>query len=71
MARYFREELILLEFPGTLQSLRSQLDAHMNTNGRASMLMIQVFVGQLPLEETGSIALFTSGQYLRPMTSYL
>ena len=43
------------------------IDAHMNINVRASMLMIQAFARQLPEGESGAVTLFTSGQYLRPM----
>lgn len=43
------------------------IDAHLNTNVRASMLMIQAFSKQLPKDKSGAITLFTSGQYLGPM----
>lgn len=42
------------------------IDAHFNTNVRASMLMIQAFAKQVK-EIGGVITLFTSGQYLGPM----
>lgn len=45
------------------------IDAHLNTNVRAAMLMIQAFSKQLPKEKSGAITLFTSGQYLGPMTN--
>lgn len=43
------------------------IDAHFNVNVRASMLIIQAFVKQLPKDKSGAITLFTSGQYLGPM----
>ena len=43
------------------------IDAHLNANVRASMLIIQAFYKQLPKDKSGSITLFTSGQYLGPM----
>lgn len=43
------------------------IDAHLNTNVRASMLMIQAFTKQLPEGKNAAITLFTSGQYLGPM----
>lgn len=43
------------------------IDAHLNTNVRASMLMIQAFAKQLPKGKNAAITLFTSGQYLGPM----
>lgn len=43
------------------------IDAHMNINVRAAMLMIQSFSKQLPKDKSGVITLFTSGQYLGPM----
>ncbi|MCR2044054.1 SDR family oxidoreductase [Anaerosalibacter massiliensis] len=43
------------------------IDAHLNTNVRATMLMIQAFANQLPKGKSGVITLFTSGQYLGPM----
>lgn len=43
------------------------IDAHLNTNVRASMLMIQAFANQLPEDKNAAITLFTSGQYLGPM----
>ncbi len=43
------------------------IDAHLIVNVRATMLMIQAFADQLPQGMSGSITLFTSGQYLRPM----
>lgn len=45
------------------------IDAHLLVNVRASMLMIQAFAEQIHGEEGGVITLFTSGQYLGPMTS--
>jgi 3-oxoacyl-[acyl-carrier protein] reductase len=43
------------------------IDAHFNTNVRASMLMIQAFSKQIKKDSGGAITLFTSGQYLGPM----
>lgn len=43
------------------------IDAHLSVNVRASMLLIQAFVKQLPQDSKGVITLFTSGQYLGPM----
>ena len=45
----------------------AHIDAHLNANVRASMLMIQAFVKQLPKDKRAAITLFTSGQYLGPM----
>jgi 3-oxoacyl-[acyl-carrier protein] reductase len=45
------------------------IDAHLLVNVRASMLMIQAFAEQIEVEKGGVITLFTSGQYLGPMTS--
>ncbi|WP_232695576.1 SDR family oxidoreductase [Brevibacillus daliensis] len=45
------------------------IDAHLNVNVRASMLMIQTFSEQIPTGKDGAITLFTSGQYLGPMTN--
>ncbi|MED4452812.1 SDR family oxidoreductase [Metabacillus fastidiosus] len=44
------------------------IDAHMNINIRASMLMIKAFAKQKPQNRNSAITLFTSGQYLGPMT---
>jgi 3-oxoacyl-[acyl-carrier protein] reductase len=46
----------------------SHIDAHLNANVRAAMLLIQAFAGQLPADVAGVVTLFTSGQYLGPMT---
>ena len=43
------------------------IDAHLNVNVRAAMLMVQAFANQLPQGKQGVITLFTSGQYLGPM----
>lgn len=43
------------------------IDAHLITNVRASMLMIQAFARQLPEDKGGAVTLFTSGQYLGSM----
>ncbi len=43
------------------------IDAHLITNVRVSMLLIQAFVKQLPKDKSGAVTLFTSGQYLGPM----
>ncbi|HHX11974.1 MAG TPA: SDR family oxidoreductase [Clostridiales bacterium] len=43
------------------------IDAHLNINVRAAMLMMQAFSKQLPKDKSGVITLFTSGQYLGPM----
>ena len=45
------------------------INAHLHTNVTASMLMIQAFAKQLPQGKTGSVTLFTSGQYLGPMVN--
>ncbi|MFZ5987908.1 MAG: SDR family oxidoreductase [Bacillota bacterium] len=45
------------------------IDAHLNINVRASMLMIQAFAKQVDSKTGGVITLFTSGQYLGPMVS--
>lgn len=42
---------------------------HLNINVVASMMMIQEFSKLLPAGKKGSITLFTSGQYLGPMTN--
>lgn len=47
----------------------AHIDAHLNTNVRASMLLIQAFAAQLPSGIPGAITLFTSGQALGPMTN--
>ena len=44
------------------------IDNHLNINVRASMLMIQAFAKQSEPKKGGVITLFTSGQYLGPMT---
>ncbi len=44
------------------------IDAHLAVNVRAAMLMIQAFAGQAGAGG-GAITLFTSGQYLGPMTA--
>lgn len=44
------------------------IDMHLAVNVRAVMLMIQAFAGQLPQGMPGAVTLFTSGQYLGPMT---
>ena len=44
------------------------IDNHFNVNVRASMLMIQAFAQQSDRHRGGVITLFTSGQYLGPMT---
>ncbi len=41
---------------------------HLDVNVKASMLLVQGFVNQLPENEEGVITLFTSGQYLGPMS---
>lgn len=46
---------------------KKHIDAHLNTNVTASMLLIQAFAKQLPKEKSGAVTLFTSGQYLGPM----
>jgi 3-oxoacyl-[acyl-carrier protein] reductase len=43
------------------------IDAHLSTNVRASMMMIQAFAGQADKNKGGAVTLFTSGQYLGPM----
>lgn len=45
------------------------IDNHLTVNVRASMMMIQEFSKQLPAGRRGAVTLFTSGQYLGPMTS--
>ena len=45
------------------------IDAHLNVNVRASMLMIQAFTKQVDPKTGGVITLFTSGQYLGPMVN--
>ncbi|MFO1442427.1 SDR family oxidoreductase [Bacillus sp. Bva_UNVM-123] len=44
------------------------IDHHMNINVRAAMLLIQAFAKQIPANKNGAITMFTSGQYLGPMT---
>jgi 3-oxoacyl-[acyl-carrier protein] reductase len=44
------------------------IDSHLTVNVRASMLMIQAFAKQVKEDTGGVITLFTSGQYLGPMT---
>jgi 3-oxoacyl-[acyl-carrier protein] reductase len=46
---------------------QEHIDAHLNINVRASMLIIQAFAAQLPKGKKGSVTLFTSGQFLGPM----
>ncbi len=41
---------------------------HLTVNVTASMMMIQEFYKQMPAGKRGAITLFTSGQYLGPMT---
>jgi 3-oxoacyl-[acyl-carrier protein] reductase len=45
------------------------IDTHFNVNVRATMLLIQAFAKQCNKEQGGVITLFTSGQYLGPMTN--
>lgn len=45
------------------------IDSHLLINVRASMLMIQSFAAQVDVSKGGAITLFTSGQYLGPMTN--
>lgn len=44
------------------------IESHLRVNVLASMLMIQEFARQLPTGARGAVTLFTSGQYLGPMT---
>ena len=46
----------------------AHIDGHLHANVRAAMLMVQAFARQLPTDVTAAITLFTSGQYLGPMT---
>ena len=45
------------------------IDAHLIVNVRAAMMMIQSFARQVDVAKNNAITLFTSGQYLGPMTS--
>jgi 3-oxoacyl-[acyl-carrier protein] reductase len=45
------------------------IDRHFAVNVRASMLLLQEFVSQLPANRTGSVVMMTSGQFLGPMVS--
>ena len=45
------------------------IDKHFAVNVRASMLMIQAFAKQVDPKKGGVVTLFTSGQYLGPMTN--
>lgn len=45
------------------------IDAHLLTNVRASMMLIQAFAQQADGSRDNAITLFTSGQYLGPMVS--
>ncbi|MCL2812797.1 MAG: SDR family oxidoreductase [Clostridia bacterium] len=45
------------------------IDAHLHVNVRASMMIIQAFVSQADTARSNAITLFTSGQYLGPMTN--
>jgi len=45
------------------------IDPHLLVNVRASMMMIQSFVGQADTAKDNAITLFTSGQYLSPMVN--
>jgi len=45
------------------------IDAHLTVNVRASMLMSQAFTAQADATKNNAITLFTSGQYLGPMTN--
>ena len=45
------------------------IDPHLLVNVRASMMMIQAFASQVDTEKDNAITLFTSGQYLGPMTN--
>jgi 3-oxoacyl-[acyl-carrier protein] reductase len=47
----------------------AHIDAHLNTNVRASMLLIQAFAARIPPGLPGTVTLFTSGQCLGPMTN--
>ena len=45
----------------------THINAHLMTNVTGSMMLIQEFAKQLPVEKRGAITLFTSGQDLGPM----
>jgi len=45
------------------------IDVHLLVNVRASMMMVQSFVKQADTAKDNAITLFTSGQYLGPMTN--
>ena len=47
----------------------AHIDAHLIVNVRASMIMIQSFANQADTTTDNAITLFTSGQYLGPMTN--
>jgi 3-oxoacyl-[acyl-carrier protein] reductase len=44
------------------------IDSHLLVNVRASMMMLQSFVSQADRAKDNAVTLFTSGQYLSPMT---
>ncbi len=50
------------------QWTEEHIEKHLKVNVTASMMMIQEFSRQLPAGKRGAITLFTSGQYLGPMT---
>lgn len=48
---------------------QEHIDAHLLTNVRASMMLVQAFAQQADASRGNAITLFTSGQYLGPMVS--
>lgn len=46
-----------------------EVGKHMAVNVIAAMMMVQEFSRQLPSDRRGAVTLFTSGQYLGPMTN--
>lgn len=50
------------------QWTEEDIGKHLTVNVLASMMMIQEFSRQLPAGRRGAVTLFTSGQYLGPMT---
>jgi 3-oxoacyl-[acyl-carrier protein] reductase len=50
------------------QWTEEDIGKHLTVNVLASMMMIQAFSRQLPAGKRGAVTLFTSGQYLGPMT---
>jgi 3-oxoacyl-[acyl-carrier protein] reductase len=58
--------------PGALEQLTAaEIDAHMQVNVRASLLLVQAFAAQHDGRPGGRVLLLTSGQHLGPMPGEL